>query len=656
MIENQVALHTERQPHPSLEELESFGHGTCDDCRMEWIGQHVLHCSLCCEILSGLPDDKLLSRLAMETRLRENTLQRDTNLDVKLSRGDTDAGFDAHFDSRLAVDSEALIADHPKYDLIRKIGSGGMGEVFLATHRFMNRPVALKLISSRMMQSREARLRFQREVQIAAKLSHPNIVAAFDAHEVGDQLVLVSEYFDGESLESSIDRGDLSVADACDIARQVALGLSHAHASGLVHRDIKPQNILISPGGHVKVVDFGLAQYTESDSTRPQGLTSVGVIVGTPDYISPEQAHERRVDHRADIYSLGCTLYHLITGMPPFTSGSRIEKLAHHIRTQPVSLATLRPDVSPELDACVAKMLQKDPDQRFQSAGEVANCLVRFCLPTVKIPPPSSEFLLGSELLPNSELLPSAGLRFLGNRRFANRLAFMTGLVLAFVVFAYALFVSLSAPEGKVQSPPAAETGDFVDVPTSVDSDESIPDELPGGGPLRVLAIVPPEPLMRDVDLFYKALEDLPVDYLVTATSCVGSIPYFHDVKPLEQIDPSRFHATVFFGPDTIDPTELADQAARLQLERIIDSMDSNGRPVASFGTGLWTLAHTNAIQGRAVARCDHSTAEMKRASGAQWSASETVVIDENFITGTHPTDATEFVQRLFEMIVAKRH
>ncbi len=261
-----------------------------------------------------------------------------------------------------------------------------MGDVYQATHRMMERTVALKIIKCELVRKREAVDRFHREVKTAAQLTHPNIVTAYDAERAGDVHLLVMEYVDGVDLSRVIkDRGPLPVAEACSYIRQAALGLQYAHQRGMVHRDIKPQNLMVTADGTVKILDFGLASLapgiiSDAEPANFRGdLTAAGTIMGTPDFISPEQAKDaRRADIRSDIYSLGATLYFLLSGRPPFAEGSVLDKLKSHASTSPNPLESLRNDVPAGLAAVVARMLAKDPDQRFHTPLAVAEALAPF--------------------------------------------------------------------------------------------------------------------------------------------------------------------------------------------------------------------------------------------------------------------------------------
>jgi formylglycine-generating enzyme required for sulfatase activity len=275
-----------------------------------------------------------------------------------------------------AADLPPELAQHPRYRILKELGRGGMGVVYQAEQTKMDRLVAIKVIGREVLAHPDALERFEREVKAAARLSHPNIVIAHDAEQVGDLHMLVMEYVEGQSLDQLLRRkGPLPLAPACHFARQAALGLQHAFEQGMVHRDIKPQNLMLTPKGQVKVLDFGLAKVVSENSTR-QSLTASGAYMGTPEYCSPEQAADaRQADIRADIYSLGCTLYALLAGKPPFQEGTAVLTIFAHMQKEPPPL----PGVSPALWAVVARMLAKDPAQRQQTPAEVAQALAPFC-------------------------------------------------------------------------------------------------------------------------------------------------------------------------------------------------------------------------------------------------------------------------------------
>jgi serine/threonine-protein kinase len=269
------------------------------------------------------------------------------------------------------------------YVLIEMLGEGGMGQVFKARHALMDRLVALKLIRADRLNDPQAMGRFRREMQASAKLTHPNVVLAHDAARVGDVYLLVMEYVEGIDLAQYLkQRGRLPWSEAASHVRQAALGLQHAHECGLVHRDVKPSNLMLAArDGSVKVLDLGLARlrpHVEYGDAESQ-FTREGSLMGTPDYIAPEQAVDSRaVDIRADIYSLGCTLYHLLAGRPPFPGGSLMEKLIKHQQVEPEPIERLALGLPPELAGVVRRMMAKRPDNRYETPRAVADALAPF--------------------------------------------------------------------------------------------------------------------------------------------------------------------------------------------------------------------------------------------------------------------------------------
>jgi hypothetical protein len=236
----------------------------------------------------------------------------------------------------------------------------------------------LKVIHKILTERGDAVERFRQEVKAAARLSHVNIVTAYDAERAGDLHFLVMEFVEGSNLEQLVaTRGPLSVTSACHIVREAALGLQHAFERGMVHRDIKPANVLLTATGQVKVLDFGLARFVRANSGG--SLTAPGVVLGTPDYLAPEQALDAsHADIRSDIYSLGCTLYFLLAARPPFLDGSVLQKLMAHQERRPRPLGELRDDVPVELLAVLERTMAKDPARRYQTPAEVTERLEPF--------------------------------------------------------------------------------------------------------------------------------------------------------------------------------------------------------------------------------------------------------------------------------------
>jgi serine/threonine protein kinase len=266
-----------------------------------------------------------------------------------------------------------------QYILLEPIGEGGMGQVFRARHLRMKRIVALKIIRKEVASDAFALERFNQEIEAAGKLQHPNVVTAYDANEVDGTLFFVMEYVEGVDLAKLVqEQGQLAVGLACECVRQAALGLQHAHENGLVHRDIKPSNMLLCyKDAVVKLLDLGLARLRERRDGKQ--LTATGMVMGTPDFISPEQARDsRNADIRSDLYSLGCTLYFLLSGQVPFVEGTFTEKLIKHTLEQPPPLDDLRDGLPPEVTAIIQKLMAKKPDDRFQTPAELAEALSPF--------------------------------------------------------------------------------------------------------------------------------------------------------------------------------------------------------------------------------------------------------------------------------------
>jgi len=263
-----------------------------------------------------------------------------------------------------------------EYKVLDKIGQGGMGLVLKAQHRRMKRVVAVKVLPSSAMKSPEAVKRFYREAEAAAKLNHPNIVQAYDAGEHDGIHYLVMEYVEGKDLASVVkEQGPLEVKQALDCVLQAAKGLAYAHGQGVIHRDIKPANLLLDKNGTVKILDMGLARVkftSAADETSSERLTESGQVMGTCDYMAPEQAQDtRKADQRSDVYSLGCTLYRLLTGKPPYGGDSLVSILLAHQNAPPPRLREVRPEVPESVEAIFQKMVAKRPEDRYQSMAEV---------------------------------------------------------------------------------------------------------------------------------------------------------------------------------------------------------------------------------------------------------------------------------------------
>jgi uncharacterized protein (TIGR03067 family) len=378
--------------HPSREDLEAFALGCLHDDTHAAVEAHVNGCSSCQLVIDQVPGDRLVALLQSAAAVGDPVKGRDGTVTMMDLSADTPAVAGSQtcawtpVEARSAPEWPAALTGHPRYEPTRLLGSGGMGTVWLAQHRVMGRPVAVKVIRPDFVARPGAAERFRRETQAAARLNHPNIVTAFDAEQAGATHLLAMEYVEGVTLADLLRQGGtLPVTGACDAIRQAALGLQHAFDRGLIHRDLKPHNLMRTADGTVKILDFGLAVLADG-ARGADGLTGDNIVLGTPDYIAPEQAEDSHAaDVRSDIYSLGCSLYHLLTGRVPFPGESVLRKLDGHRMHQPVPIQTIRPEVPAALATIVAKMMAKKPGDRFQTPEEVAAALTPFVTGTAPI-------------------------------------------------------------------------------------------------------------------------------------------------------------------------------------------------------------------------------------------------------------------------------
>jgi uncharacterized protein (TIGR03067 family) len=385
--------------HPGLERLTAFAQGRLDEADLGEIHSHLAGCAECRDKVEAAADDTLVALLRKaDTEPSTHEPQRPREADTIAATPQTPA----------SPDLPADLAQHGRYRVQELLGVGGMGAVYKAEHVRMERPVALKVISHTLTSNPAMIERFRREVKTAGQLKHPNIVMAYDADQAGDSHFLAMEYVEGKSLARVVsEQGPLPVREACEYIRQAACGLAYAHQRGMVHRDIKPQNLMLTPDGQVKILDFGLARFAmeaapagallaaapplaalsevPGATAAAESLTQVGTVMGTPDYIAPEQAKDAHTaDIRADIYSLGCTLYDLLSGHAPFAEGTVMTKVMAHIERMPQPLSEVRKDVPPDLSRVVERMMAKDSAKRYQTPADVAAALARFAAPVTR--------------------------------------------------------------------------------------------------------------------------------------------------------------------------------------------------------------------------------------------------------------------------------
>ena len=270
-----------------------------------------------------------------------------------------------------------------RYRIVRKLGSGGMADVYMAEDQQLGRRVALKVLHRRFAEDEQFVERFRREASSAAGLSHPNVVAIFDRGEWDGTYYISMELVEGRTLKEIVrEKGPAPPEAAVDLTLQILRAARYAHKHGVVHRDIKPHNVLIDQDGRVRVTDFGIARAGTSD------ITETGSVMGTAQYLSPEQAQGRSVDERADLYAIGIVLYELLTGQVPFDADSPVTVALKQVSEMPVPPAELVPAIPPAIDAVVLHALEKDPDRRWQNADEFIAALETARAEPQRMPPP----------------------------------------------------------------------------------------------------------------------------------------------------------------------------------------------------------------------------------------------------------------------------
>jgi eukaryotic-like serine/threonine-protein kinase len=266
-----------------------------------------------------------------------------------------------------------------RYRVLSLLGAGGMGRVYLAEDAGLCRRVALKFLPEHLTHDAEQVRRFRQEARAASALNHPNIITVYEINEAGGASVIASEYIEGETLRARLSRGAMPPAEALEVAAQMASALRAAHEAGIVHRDVKPENVMLRPDGYVKVLDFGIAKLAPHRTNTAEGnghnistvRTHPGLIMGTDRYMSPEQARGREVDARADVWSLGCVLYEMLSGAPPFTGETASDVVAAVLKTEPAPLPQVAAGTPGELQRIVGKCLEKDREERYPSAEEL---------------------------------------------------------------------------------------------------------------------------------------------------------------------------------------------------------------------------------------------------------------------------------------------
>ncbi len=444
---------------PPAEQLKAFYLGQLpDDCSDELVA-HVGSCSVCQAELETVVDaeDSLIANLRVPDT--GSNLDREPACELGMLRA-LGALASAYEPTADEVSDDREIASLPKtigeYEIVRALGQGGMGHVYLARHSKLGRFVALKILAGHRLGDRRASQRFEAEMRAIGRLSHPNIVTAHDAREIDGTAVLVTEFIDGFDLGQLLLRtGPLAVADASEIIRQVALALQYTSDQGFVHRDVKPSNIMLSANGEVKLLDLGLARLQYGD-VESADVTGTGQTMGTADYISPEQVTDsRKVDVRSDIYSLGVTLFKLLVGRAPFADAkynTAFAKMTAHVSTMPASVRSLRNDVPEELSRLVASMLAKRPEDRPQTPDAIAAKLSAFTdgsnlellartAALVDVTPASSNSVTTS-------IEPKALTQSFWYRPVKLYLAIAAGLMGILLGFCFGIIITITNPDG----------------------------------------------------------------------------------------------------------------------------------------------------------------------------------------------------------------
>lgn len=578
---------TDNKRHPSRGQLAQFVNGLLPDDRQSLVEEHVLYCQHCLQRMEVLENDTLSDQIRQSATEYEQ-LKRPV--------------------AQSAIIPQEL-ADHPRYQILEKIGSGGMGDVYRAIHRSMSRPVAIKVLKRHLFENDRAVARFHNEIKVAAQLNHPNIVLSYDAEVTSGMNILVMELVNGRKLSDIVsEKQVLSVSQACRYAIQIACGLAHADSLGTTHRDIKPQNVLITNDGTVKIADFGLAKFAmDKVDEDSRSLTAEGETFGTPDYVAPEQIRNTAAaDRRSDIYSLGCTIYFMLTGRPPFVEASVGEKLACHLEKTPPSLASLRPELPADLIGIIERMMHKSPQHRLQTCADVIDDLSKFVNPLTES---ETEFEAaswdtaiissGNNLVRSENHQPHRGSR--------RRIFFFVGLGAALVGLS-AVVVSWMPP-----------------FRTPTDDTKKIAVVIPANHAWH--------PEINEVFLYFARQPNVELEWVAEIKKEIDFNNHHHSrtVQPrrlritrtLDDLTADELDAILFTGgwqQGDISSTAYAfDPALNRQAAALVVQMTSQKKPVAAVGSGITVLAKSGILHGKRAADCQFLRSQDRRDSGAIW-------------------------------------
>ncbi|MBA4065561.1 MAG: hypothetical protein C0501_17970 [Isosphaera sp.] len=679
--------------HPSLDTLTAYARGELPAPELAGVAEHIGGCAGCCAALGRLLHGSPAGSAPTGPLVPDDQVQ-------------TPVGPPA------AAPVPPDLADHPRYKVLSELGAGGMGVVYKAEHRIMGRVVALKVMAPHLTAKAGSADRFRKEVRAAARLGHPNIVTAHDADEAGGLHFLVMEYVDGVSLERLVaKRGPLPVTAACALARQAALGLGHAHARGMVHRDIKPQNLMVTRRGHLKVMDFGLARFVRDGVEAEAGppgrlpfgagkpvadpLTNPNLLMGTPDYLSPEQArNSAAVDARSDLYSLGCTLYFLLTGAAPFArASSLIDKLLAHTEEPPPPVREVRPDVPEGLAALLWRLLAKNPDDRPAGAAEVAAALAPYLRAegpegdrgevelvaeaapapkTGRIPAPATD-VVDRGTVPTGPTLAETPKPRPRKKKAARRRR--RGGWWAWAAAAAAVAVAAAAVVAggwRKAADPAAADPPRAAAPAPPPRPDTAPPKKAGPDPaarardlLPVLFVVPSDGL-NGPDYFPVRDRVAKAGVRVATASGAGgsaglAAPHDDGAKSvrvdlrLADADAGRYSAVVFCGHRTDEYVVPGLKGYGPPTRQLLADLRATGKPVAAIGGGQRVLATHGALKGRSAARCEPLLSNYPGLAfaGVTW-VDKPVVVDGRVVTAAGAAHADAFADALVKLLTAE--
>ncbi|TWT98324.1 protein kinase domain-containing protein [Stieleria varia] len=619
------------QRHPDAKTLKAFAIGKLDEREMLVVGRHVSQCEQCAQALDTPVHERLVDQL--------RNISYESSVDKKETPPEASP-------PRSAQDLAALFAKHSNYRLEKQLGSGGMGAVYLATHKKMGRSVAIKVIRGDLVADKQAIARFHQEVQSAARLSHRNVVTAYDADQVDDIHFLAMEYIEGESLAQTIDRkGALGVTHSCNYILQAALGIQHAFEQGMVHRDIKPANLMKSTKGVIKVMDFGLARV--NDGKHQSELTASGVVMGTASFIAPEQARDSRLaDVRSDLYSLGCTLYYLLAAQPPFVRDGYVETVIAHCTDPFPSIQQQRHDVPDEVARIISKLTAKDPDARYQTPSELMADLAPFAKPTKSN---TTETIADAQPVSTPISIVTHDTATPQSTSRPNRRAAMFGIagVLAASLLAAGYFVVGGAGQGSHDSQGERRAGENRIHPGS--------DVAPNS--TKVLLVISADRFWySDLGPIRAHLQQSGVPFTITADR-VGianfnpddrapdrtTVNVQRDIIDIVENDLDDYTAVVFMG-DGYD-SFIATDAVGAAVNRLLQSFRAR-KWIAAIGKGMNIPIYHGAFDGATIA--DSRWIEVSNASQHR-TTSEPVVVDNNakVITGSSWNDVDAFSDAL---------